>query len=77
MSTEMPQGKTEALNALTEALESVPIEKRISATTTRKIVDVAWRHQFTRLGPDRAAARRDLLDDLQTEFLRAKEAGKE
>ena len=66
----MPDAKTAAISALTAASGRRPVEKRLSATTIRAVVDIAWKHQFE--PSDRAPSRRELKEVLAAEFLRAR-----
>lgn len=67
---DMPDAKAAAIRALSAATERRPAEKRLSATTIRDVVDIAWRYQFE--PSERAAARRELREALKPEFTRAR-----
>ena len=67
---DMPEAKAAAVQALTNAADKRPSDKRLSATTIRTVVDIAWRYQFE--PTDRAAARRELKEALSPEYLRAR-----
>lgn len=73
---EMPEAKKRALNALRTIADRSPAERRISATTLRKIIDVAWKHQFD-AEVERTAARRELREVLSPEFERVRRANDE
>ena len=69
MTENMPDGKLEAINALNAALEQVPVNERISKTNVKRIIDIAWKHQFEPV--IRAGVRTELLEVLSGEFDRA------
>jgi hypothetical protein len=47
------------------ASQAVDAERRLSATTLRRVVDIAWRHQFS--PSDRSKARAELRAVLKPE----------
>jgi hypothetical protein len=76
MTSKEPEGKLAAIESLTESLAAVPVAERISTSTIRKLVDIAWRNQFEISGANRSVARREILTELAPEFQRAVERDK-
>jgi hypothetical protein len=61
-------GQTEALAAVVKASESDPPETRVSASTLRLIIDIAWHNQYET--ENRSQVRRMLAESLGGEIAR-------
>jgi hypothetical protein len=68
--SDVPSGKTEAYEAIVAAADDRDPDQRLSATTLRRVIDVAWAYQFHPV--DRSKARQELQDVLAVEYRRAK-----
>lgn len=59
-------GRDIALSAIEEIARRKPEESRLSDTALRRVVDIAWRWQFT--PADRAKARQEIKESLKPEI---------
>jgi hypothetical protein len=62
---EISSGRSMAVSALEAAAGKLWAEGRLSATTLNRVVDIAWRYQFS--PADRAKARSELREVLKPE----------
>lgn len=64
-------GRSAAEEAVMAALARQPASKRVSEHTARRLVDIAWRHQFQI--EDRREAREEIKKAIQPEVARRME----
>ncbi len=68
-------GLDQALNALSDVAAKDREDQRLSETTLRLVLQIAWEHQFD--SESRTQARRQIAEVLSSEVIAAERRGKE